>query len=490
MDSYKKKESNFDSFLYGQEEELNLYQGIMNQNIGRRKLILSSEIRKKQKLLNKFIKERFGKNFFPIKLESIKLFESNLKTYLFSPQSEFLNNFPKLKRKLNKERKIKEEKLKEKINIGSLLYLSLSGKNNITNKHTNMNEKLFKISRNLSSTMSKDVLSDAIYKVKYKDKNRERINKILSYKNKRNEIHKNTEKLLKTDNNFYQNFKNEEKNTIYEEEKNTNQLPHINVDFKKILRTDKNINKAKFIFRNKTSSLKKYKGLTTTSNQDNLDNSIKSFSPFSTFTYNNHKSSNNFFKISKIFQKDFNEFVENLDEKTKSCNRKLISLINGNRKKNLKKKEQHNKELINLKSIIIDKKHKKPIKKINNINQIKSLIKQAKIDFEGEATIEKLRKKELKNFGHYINIMSDDLVLDKVNELFSKEEIKLNGKNFSRNEIERLRKKRQKELIVFNSRKKTKENYNTMLRLENDLTSIKDKFNKTNRKALLKTNKS
>ena len=242
-----------------------------------------------------------------------------------------------------------------------------------------------------------------------------------------------------------------------------------------------------YISRNSALNLKKYE--TATSHLDNLDNSIKSFSPFSTFCNNNYKSTSNFLKKSKIFQKDFNENVENLNENTKICNKKLIRLINGNRKKDMRIKEEKNKEMINLKAILIGKKKKKKKKKINNIIQIKSLIKKAKLDSEGEATINKIRKNELKNFGHYIHIMSDNLALDKVNVLFTKEELKLQGKNFSRDELERLRKKRKKELIVFNSRKKTKDNYYKILRLENDLTSIKDKFEKTNNKAILNSMK-
>ena len=99
----------------------------------------------------------------------------------------------------------------------------------------------------------------------------------------------------------------------------------------------------------------------------------------------------------------------------------------------------------NLKKILFDKKIKKPKSKPNNILKIKSLIKKAQLDFDGEVTIEKIRRNELKNFGHYINIMSEDLVLSKVNELYNKWQLKKEGKNFTQDEMERLKKKRQKE---------------------------------------------
>ena len=38
MESESNKDSTYDSFLCEEDEELNLYQGIMNQNIGRKKI--------------------------------------------------------------------------------------------------------------------------------------------------------------------------------------------------------------------------------------------------------------------------------------------------------------------------------------------------------------------------------------------------------------------------------------------------------------------
>ena len=50
MESKTNKDSNFDSFLHGVDEEFDLYQGIMNQNIGKKHIIMSKEIRNKQKI--------------------------------------------------------------------------------------------------------------------------------------------------------------------------------------------------------------------------------------------------------------------------------------------------------------------------------------------------------------------------------------------------------------------------------------------------------
>jgi hypothetical protein len=220
---------------------------------------------------------------------------------------------------------------------------------------------------------------------------------------------------------------------------------------------------------------------TSLNNENKENNSLKTLSPFSTITNFHQKSFSKYFtKYSKDLQKDLNRYVDNLDSQTNLCNNKLISLINTNRKKNLRRREERNKEIVNLKKIIYDKKKLRPKKKINNIFQIKTLINKAKMDFEGEATIEKIRKNELRNFGHYINIMSEDLVLSKVNELYNKWQLKKEGKNFTQDEMERLKKKRQKEEIVEHNRQKIKNNYNKMIQLKIDLSIIKDKFNKTN----------
>ena len=463
MESKINEDSTFDSFCDEEDEELNLYQGIMNQDIGRRHITMDREIRRKKKIINRLFKEKFGKNFIPIKLESVQAFESGLKDYLFSPHSQFLNNFPKLKRKLLKERKVKEDKLKEKINIGSLLYLSMA------RNDKNINDKFFQRSKNLSSTMSKNILSNVLYKEKVEKKNKERINKILSYRNLR-QSRLQTFKMPLEQNNLL------------------NLLP---VDEQK---NNSNINntKNKILSRNTKSSLQKFQTMATSLNNENKENnSLKTLSPFSTITNIHQKSYSKYFtKYSKDLQKDLNRYVDNLDSQTNLCNNKLISLINTNRKKNLRRREERNKEIVNLKKIIYDKKKLRHKKKINNIFQIKTLINKAKMDFEGEATIEKIRKNELRNFGHYINIMSEDLVLAKVNELYSKFELKREGKNFTQDELDRLKKKRRKkeqELIVDHNRQKIKDNYIKMIKLENDLSNIKDKFNKTNLKVIQKS---
>ena len=82
--------------------------------------------------------------------------------------------------------------------------------------------------------------------------------------------------------------------------------------------------------------------------------------------------------------------------------------------------------------------------------------------------------------------MSDDLVLSKIKELYSKEELKQKAKNFSQEEFERIKKKEQKDLIYTYSMKKVKDNNNIIKKLEYDLSNIKIKFYETDFKTLQK----
>ena len=468
MESKLNEDSDYDSFLDEANEELNCYKGVMTQKLGRKQIYMDREIRNKKKALNRFIIERFGNDFIPIKSESLKAFELGLKEYLFSPHSQFLNNFPRLKRKLLKERKIKEDKLKEKINVGTLLYLSMQRNDKI------LSDRFFQRSKNLSSTQAKSILTNAVYKARFEGKNKERINKILSYRNLRKSQMQNIKN--KTEPNKIPELPAE---VDLDDDSNSNKI--------KINQKNNLINLNNYNSRNTESNF--YKNMTTFSNNDNTENySMKVLSPFSTFTnWNNKSHSKYFIKHTKDLQKDLNKYMDNLDGQTNLCNTKLIRLIDGNRKKNLRKKEEKNKEIVNLKKIIYDKNKLKPKKKIKNIFQIKSLINKAKEDFEGEFTVEKIRKHELKNFGHYINIMSDDLVLSKVNELYTKNQLKKQGRNFTQDELDRLKKKREKELKGIKNRMKIKNNYIKMLKLENDLNTIKTKFNNTNLKVMLNT---
>ena len=513
-------------------DDINLYKGVMVQKIAKRNVVLSNEITKKKKIINKLFKDRFGKNFLPIKLESLKCFETFMKFFLFSPQSKILSRFPKLKKKFLKEKDINYNELKAQINCGSLLYLSLSGNGAKLNK--NINEKFFQISKNYSTSVSKDTISNQYYNVKVLQKNAKRISKILSFKENSNikleDINfdnntindtlkgqkNNLIKIIKRNNKsrnlshdifsqtkytsnsmpyalyekFYPKFikENKNKNNTDNNNNNNNNLPEIdltNSNLKNInsISHNKKIEK-KFSF----DPLKKYNSRNinsklermTSSLSNNNDNSIKTFSPYATFSHFHNKNNKiDLLKHTKTFHNDFNTNVQNLNNHTINCNKKLIKLINGNIKEKKKDKKEENQEVINLKSILIDKKDlKKKKKKVNNMKQIKGLIKKAKKDIEGEATIDKIRKKELKKFGKSLNIMNNEYALIKVSELFTKAQLKKKGTNYFQEELERLKKKKMREKKVFHSRKTAKMNYLKMVKLKNNLIIIKDKFDK------------
>ena len=517
-----------DSILLDNTEDIKLYKGIMNQKIGKKTIIINEEISKKKRIINRLFKDKFGKNFIPIKLESLKSFESLVKFFLFNPNSKFLKSFPKLRKQLLKERKINNEVLKNKIDCGSLVYLSLN--ENRPHNDRNINEKYFQISKNLTTSFTKDVISTQFYKEKYLKKNTERIKKILSYKElkskhiennknknininyKKNEDYKGRNYL---NNNFsLNNFSNKTLDNFYQKtidtEVNINK-PYLSSDFNDFSITDKNksplntismnintnnnmtINnnnlatRKKFptnILRKKASrniNLNSLKLDLKMSNTTNNDFSLNTFKPSSTFSY--FKRKKNIFlksKQSRIFTKDFNKYIQVLKSQTSRCNNNLIKLIDENIKpSNVIRAEKVNKEVLNLKQILMDKKDVSKKKKINNINQIKKLINQAKLDQEGEATLEKIKKKELQNFGHYLNEMNDEYALYKISELYTKSQLKQLGRTFFIEELEKIRKKKIRDMKIFKARKNTKENYLKMLKMKTSLSLIKDKFDKT-----------
>ena len=135
---------------------------------GKKELKLNREIKKKKYQISNMFNMKFGKNFLNQKPESLKIFEKRLAKYLFDPDSKFLAKFPKLQRRLRHEKKISEELLKERINMGSMVYFDLNGKNiRRTRNINNGKEKMLSISKNFSYTPTKDIIENTYYKVKF-----------------------------------------------------------------------------------------------------------------------------------------------------------------------------------------------------------------------------------------------------------------------------------------------------------------------------------
>jgi hypothetical protein len=77
---------------------------------------------------------------------------------------------------------INDNILSSKINVGSLLYFSEANKKLIKKGNINTKEKIITLSKNFSTNYTKDVVNNEVYKIKFWDKNAQRIKKLLSKK--------------------------------------------------------------------------------------------------------------------------------------------------------------------------------------------------------------------------------------------------------------------------------------------------------------------
>ena len=173
----KSKNKDFDdSLLYTQEIIDPLFSHkVMSQKINKKvDIILSDEIIKKKKFIYELFQQKFGPNFIEKKPDSLNHFEHVFGRYLFSKKSLFLKKyFPSLYHKLFHEKKIDLEKLKAKINIGSMMYLTLR-KHLVSNKSL-INDKLLYISKNFSTKTEKDLVSNLYLKFKKNGKKKGKV---------------------------------------------------------------------------------------------------------------------------------------------------------------------------------------------------------------------------------------------------------------------------------------------------------------------------
>ena len=184
--------SNGDSLLYTKEIiEPTFCRNIMNQKINKKRdVILPREITKRKKIIYDLFQKKFGPNFLEKKPESLSQFESLFGKYFFSPKSNFLKKFfPKIYKKIFHDKKIDLKKLKSKINIGSMIYLTLR-KHLVSNKSL-ISDKLLYISKNYSTINEKDLVSN-LY-LKYKKDAIKRKNKVLKSSSKN--LHYSTKSL-------------------------------------------------------------------------------------------------------------------------------------------------------------------------------------------------------------------------------------------------------------------------------------------------------
>ena len=220
-------------------------------------LKLNKQIKKKKYQISNMFNKKFGKNFLNQKPESLKIFEKRLAKYLFDPDSKFLAKFPKLQRRLRHEKKISEELLKEKINIGSMVYFDLYGKNaKKTRNINNSKEKMLTISKNFSYRPAKDIVGNTFYQIKFWNnysKNMKNLykNKLSEYRNNyidENDIELNNENsvLDGEDNNYIKDLIIKDSNIHSQREKTSTIISNTNTNTKTNDKKNKNNTSCKF----------------------------------------------------------------------------------------------------------------------------------------------------------------------------------------------------------------------------------------------------
>ena len=385
-----------DSSFLSQEPEQSILKNIMTQKLDKkRNLNIGKEIKKRKKMFDHLIYDKFGRHFLKIKSEAYTDFIDKCKTYYFSPDSNFLNNFPKLKQSLLKEKRvnINYNKLLPKINMGSMLYLSEADKKRNRDRNARKTEKLMTLSKNFTTQNTKDVISNEVYKVKFWNKESKNINKIL--KNKYLNIFKNF--ILKNINIVNNDETNNNINNEITDDKNIEEINNLspvknkNEDINQVddnqnrekikenkrynpiisyynnipnnngrkssldninlmsIKTSPNLkesnNKMNYIKDYSFSSLiNKTNSLKTSSNEKEIINNIKSFNSISRnsksfeikrklrTSFNFRTKSKRFSNLNPFrYKKNINNKVQDLNSQTKLCNVKLYNLITNNK---------------------------------------------------------------------------------------------------------------------------------------------------------------
>ena len=139
---------------------------------------IDKEIKNKKQQIATMFRNKLGRDFLNAKPDSLILFEKLFGQCLFHPDSQFLEHFPKLRKKLLNERKISELKLKDKIDMGAMLYYDLKGKGKKKTQYLDMaKEKRFAVSKNFESKATKDVVQAEYYQKTFWEKNKQKLKK-------------------------------------------------------------------------------------------------------------------------------------------------------------------------------------------------------------------------------------------------------------------------------------------------------------------------
>ena len=565
-----------------------LYQNFLNQNLeGNKKLKLGSEIKKKKQEIFSMFRKNFGRHFLNVKPDSLILFQKNFGQFLFDPDSQFLARLPKLQRRLKHEKKISELKLKDKIDMGAMVYYDLKTKDKKQNRHLSMaKEKMLTISRNFESAASKDLVESGFYKVKFWNENKKKIEnyfkknllQINNYIEEQNEDNSQKSNINdSSDNSSYEQKEKEESNekssinnsmindfkqkeiqnvklVLYEEPENKpipNKNP-ININKTEVVSKNKrknieNINKTdlkknkkiiksynaenvipKLISNNKSRNITNFSNAFRNSNifknisynvsQSKINESNNSNSNFlkttTNFNLSNSKgftartsivkrySLNKYSQKKKVpslknkhykFKNNLNNLTSKLNQCTNKCNIELIKLIDINNDDNFaeRKKKYLNRNKLNMKEILIEKKEIKKTelddendKDESENNDKTEKIKEAEKD-SFRSVLQGARKDLKDKFGGKLEAhnkekmfkkkiihITDEQALDMVEDFLEKEK-ELDIRKIMETDS-RLQLRQQRQMIAI--RTKTKENYDKMLRLKNQLIIDKGKI--------------
>ena len=539
-------ESSSDSYISIEETKPKFMENIMIQNLDKKRNVnLSLEITKRKKIFNRYIRNNFGQNFIKIKPESYLDLVDKCKTFYFSPESQFLSNFPKLKAKILKERNINNNKLLTKIDLGNLLYLSEARKKRYLDQNDQKNERLITYSKNFSSQNTKDLISNEIYKATFWDKNAKKNEKILKNKfahiiakffdkTDDKEINEKDKKNLVLFNNNLENSEINKENKRYNPIMTYyNNIAHLkneynSEDFDENLETNENIKESYTIMNSlKDSSfpsiINNTHSLKTFSNEREKINNLKTINPISRNTkildlkkktktsfsstikpslINNNSASSSSFK----YKKNLNNKVMDLNFQTHLCNKQLYNLIDNNKTilpgKRLKNSEKDfdvnfalsessnypskwKKNNQGTFSYLTYEKLNSTIEKNLQGEKTNVIVKEAKNNFESENNF---RKRELKLFPKKIIEMRDEYALEMVDKLFSRDQLSRNKMPGLKETVKERREMREHRFVNI-LRNRAKINHDKIIRMGFYLAKEKEKFYLKNKKKVVKLNK-
>ena len=534
-------ESSSDSYISIEETKPKFMENIMIQNLDKKRNVnLSLEITKRKKIFNRYIRNNFGQNFIKIKPESYLDLVDKCKTFYFSPESQFLSNFPKLKAKILKERNINNNKLLTKIDLGNLLYLSEARKKRYLDQNDQKNERLITYSKNFSSQNTKDLISNEIYKATFWDKNAKKNEKIL--KNKFAHIiakffdktdDKEKENLVLFNNNLENSEINKENKRYNPIMTYYNNIAHLkneynSEDFDENLETNENFKESYTNMNSlKDSSfpsiINNTHSLKTFSNEREKINNLKTINPISrnmkildlkkktktSFSstikpslINNNSASSSSFK----YKKNLNNKVMDLNFQTHLCNKQLYNLIDNNKTilpgKRLKNSEKDfdvnfalsessnypskwKKNNQGTFSYLTYEKLNSTIEKNLQGEKTNVIVKEAKNNFESENNF---RKRELKLFPKKIIEMRDEYALEMVDKLFSRDQLSRNKMPGLKETVKERREMREHRFVNI-LRNRAKINHDKIIRMGFYLAKEKEKFYLKNKKKVVKLNK-